>query len=102
MCPLCMCSHSVNSQSHSVKMKTYFLKLYQYNEWANRRVLKAIMEQMVTDEKILSLFSHQMVANFLWLHRVKGLPPPPYELWKTYSTDVLVRMVDEASRDWLD
>jgi uncharacterized damage-inducible protein DinB len=82
-------------------MKSYFLKLYQYNEWANRRVLNAILEQMVTDEKILSLFSHQMVANFLWLHRVKGLPPPPYELWKTYSTDVLTKMVNEASADWL-
>jgi len=82
-------------------MKTYFLKLYQYNEWANRRVLKAIKEQMVTDEKILSLFSHQMVANFLWLHRVKALPPPPYELWKTYTLDVLTKMVDDASNDWL-
>jgi uncharacterized damage-inducible protein DinB len=91
----------VNSQSLFTIMKSYFLKLYQYNEWANRRVLKAILEQMVTDEKILSLFSHQMVANFLWLHRVKGLPPPPYELWKTYSTDVLTKMVDDASRDWL-
>ena len=82
-------------------MKSYFLKLSQYNEWANRRVLKVIKEQMVTDEKILSLFSHQIVANFLWLHRVKGLPPPPYDLWKTYTLDVLTKMVDDASNDWL-
>ena len=83
-------------------MKKYFLKLYHYNEWANRRVLKAIVDQEVQDEKILSLFSHQMTANFLWLHRIKGLPPPPYDLWKTYSLNELARMVDDASKDWLD
>lgn len=82
-------------------MKKYFLKLYQYNEWANRRVLKAISGQDVQDEKILSLFSHQMSANYLWLHRIKGLPPPPYELWKTYPVTELARMVDEVSAMWL-
>jgi uncharacterized damage-inducible protein DinB len=83
-------------------MKKYFLKWYHYNEWANRRVLNAITTQHVTDEKILSLFSHQMSANYLWLHRIKGLPPPPYELWKTYSPDELSRMVTEVSASWLD
>jgi uncharacterized damage-inducible protein DinB len=82
-------------------MKKYFLKLYQYNEWANRRVLKAITEQNVQDEKILSLFSHQMSANYLWLHRIKGLPPPAIELWKTYPVTELARMVDEVSSMWL-
>jgi uncharacterized damage-inducible protein DinB len=82
-------------------MKNYFLKLYTYNEWANHRVLKAIIDQGVSDEKILSLFSHQMSANYLWLHRIKGLDPPPYELWKTYQVDQLKRMVEEVSRMWL-
>ena len=83
-------------------MKKYFLKWYQYNEWANRRVLSAITAQQVADEKILSLFSHQMSANYLWLHRIKGLPPPPYELWKTYSLTELSNMVAEVSASWLE
>jgi uncharacterized damage-inducible protein DinB len=83
-------------------MKKYFLKWYQYNEWANRRVLTAITTQKVTDEKILSLFSHQLSANYLWLHRIKGLPPPPYELWKTYSLKELSDMVAEVSASWLE
>jgi len=82
-------------------MKKYFIKLYSYNEWANRRVLKAIVRQSVSDEKVLSLYSHQMAANYLWLHRIKGLDPPPYELWKTYSTEQLSSMVDEVSALWL-
>lgn len=83
-------------------MKSYFSKLYKYNEWANRRVIRAIKEQTVTDEKILSLMSHQLSANFLWLHRIKDLPPPPYELWKTYPVEQLEKMVDESASMWND
>jgi uncharacterized damage-inducible protein DinB len=83
-------------------MKEYFQKLYRYNEWANRRVLRALEQQNVTHEKILSIFSHQLSANFLWLHRIKGLPPPDVELWKTYSFERLRLMVDEGSRQWLE
>jgi uncharacterized damage-inducible protein DinB len=83
-------------------MKEYFLKLYRYNEWANRRVLGAIETQQVTHEKILSIFSHQLSANFLWLHRIKGLPPPDVELWKTYTPERLRQMVDDGSRQWLE
>ncbi len=81
-------------------MKEYFQKLYRYNEWANRRVLGAIEKQGVTDEKILSIFSHQMSANYLWLHRIKGLPPPDVELWKTYPVERLKAMVEDVSRQW--
>jgi uncharacterized damage-inducible protein DinB len=82
-------------------MKKYFIKLYTYNEWANRRVLREIIRQNVSDEKVLSLFSHQMSANYLWLHRIKGIDPPPYELWKTYPTEQLNAMVVEVSALWL-
>ena len=82
-------------------MKEYFLKLYQYNAWANSRVLKALVQQNVTHEKTLTLMSHILAAQFLWLHRIKGLKPPIYELWKMYSLDELVKMGEEAGRLWL-
>ena len=33
-------------------MKKYFLKLYQYNAWANDRVLSCLQNQGVKDEKV--------------------------------------------------
>ena len=83
-------------------MKEYFQKLYKYNEWANRRVLGAIERQNVTTEKILSIFSHQLVANFLWLHRIKGLPAPDLKLWQTYDLPKLRELVDEGSKQWIE
>lgn len=83
-------------------MKKYFLKLYQYNLWAGKRVLDNLKRQNVKDEKILSLMGHVLAAQFLWLHRIKGLPAPDVKLWGTYSLEQLPDMVDKAGSQWLE
>ena len=82
-------------------MKEYFLKLYHYNAWSNSRVLNCLESQQVTDEKILSLLGHIVAAQFLWLHRIKALPPPDVKLWGHYSLSQLVKLADEAGKQWL-
>ena len=82
-------------------MKEYFLKLYQYNAWANRRVIGCLERQAVNDEKILSLFSHLLSAQFIWLNRIKGLPTTPFPLWKVYELHELKSMVDDSAKNWL-
>jgi len=83
-------------------MKKYFLKLYQYNAWANARVLNSLQQQNVSDEKICSLMGHIVAAQFLWLHRIKGLPPPDVKLWGNYTLAQLITMAEEAGKKWLD
>jgi uncharacterized damage-inducible protein DinB len=82
-------------------MKQYFLKLYQYNAWCNQRVLSALKRQSVSDEKILSITGHIVAAQFLWLHRIKGLPPPDVKLWGDYSMDQLDEMAESISIQWV-
>jgi uncharacterized damage-inducible protein DinB len=83
-------------------MKKYFLKLYQYNAWANERVMACLRRQSVQDEKILSIFGHVLAAQFLWLHRIKGLTPPNVKLWGEYTLDTLEKMANDANQQWLD
>jgi uncharacterized damage-inducible protein DinB len=83
-------------------MKKYFLKLYQYNVWANKRVIGALTRQHVNDEKILSLLGHVVAAQFLWLHRIKGLPPADVKLWGQYTLDQLIIMADNIGKQWLE
>ena len=83
-------------------MKKYFLKLYQYNAWSNKRVLNCIKRQTVGDEKILTIMGHIVAAQFLWLHRIKGLPPPDVKLWGTYTLDQLLVMAEDAGKKWMD
>ncbi|MFZ6010181.1 MAG: DinB family protein [Bacteroidota bacterium] len=83
-------------------MKKYFLKLYQYNIWATRRVLGTIQRQQVNEEKILTLMGHVLAAQYLWLHRIKGLPAPDVKLWGAYTIEQLINMAEDAGKKWLD
>jgi uncharacterized damage-inducible protein DinB len=82
-------------------MKHYFLKLYRYNAWASKRVLGALQRQHVRDEKILSIMGHVVAAQFLWLHRIKGLPAPDVKLWGEYSLEQLLTLSEKAGTEWL-
>lgn len=83
-------------------MKKYFLKLYQYNAWSNNRVLNCLTRQNMTDEKILTLMGHIVAAQFLWLHRIKGLPPPDVKLWGSYTLKQLLVLADDAGKQWIE
>ncbi len=83
-------------------MKKYFLKLYQYNTWANHRVMQCLEAQRVNHEKVISLMGHIAAAEQLWLHRIKGLPKPEIKLWSSYSLEDLSAILDVADKKWLD
>lgn len=82
-------------------MKKYFLKLYQYNAWANKRVIDNLNKQSVNDEKILSLMGHIVAAQYLWLHRILGLPAPDVKLWGSYELAWLTVSAEEIGSRWL-
>ncbi len=82
-------------------MKTYFLKLYDYNQWANRRVLDGLQKQAVENEKILTIMSHVISALFIWLNRIEGKPNDAYPLWKQYSLERLLEMNAEITERWI-
>lgn len=82
-------------------MKQYFLKLYQYNAWANKRVLDCLVRQQVADEKVISVMGHVIAAQFLWLHRIQGLPPAEVKLWGEYKLEQLVSMSAEITQRWI-
>jgi uncharacterized damage-inducible protein DinB len=83
-------------------MKKYFLKLYQYNAWSNKRVLGCLTRQNVRDEKILTIMGHIVAAQFLWLHRIKGLPAPDVKLWGDYTLSQLQLLADDAGKKWIE
>lgn len=82
-------------------MKDYFVRLYQYNQWANGRVLGALESQKVDNEKILTLMSHVVSALFIWLSRIEGKSPDAYPLWKQYPLEELLKMNDEITKRWI-
>ncbi|GAB1446591.1 MAG: DinB family protein [Cyclobacteriaceae bacterium] len=82
-------------------MKDYFIKLYRYNQWANKRVLGGLEDQEVEDKQILTIMSHVISALFIWLSRIEGKSPEAYPLWKQYSLIELAEMNEEITTRWL-
>lgn len=83
-------------------MKKYFLQLYQFNAWANQKVMKCLIDQQVKNEKAISLMGHIAAAEMLWLHRIKGLPKPDVKLWSTYNLPELATMLEKADANWVE
>lgn len=82
-------------------MKKYFLKLYSYNDWANKKVINCLKKQQVADDKVLLLMSHTLSALYIWLARITGKSAEPYPLWKQYSLAELEVMCNEIGQHWL-
>jgi uncharacterized damage-inducible protein DinB len=82
-------------------MKTYFLKLYQYNVWANKKILACLAAQHVEDEKVLTLMSHTLSALCIWLARIEDRSTESFPLWKKYSLDELESMAANIGASWL-
>lgn len=45
---------------------------------------------------------HIVAAQFLWLHRIKGLPPAQVKLWGEYTLDQLFDMAENIGKQWLE
>ena len=82
-------------------MKNHFLDLFEYNLWANQRLLGVISLNKVDDEDVFSLMSHIVSAQLIWLHRVEGLPTAPFPPWEVYKFREIESMVDESNDRWI-
>ncbi|WP_295798569.1 DinB family protein [Mucilaginibacter sp.] len=61
-------------------MKAYFIRLFQFDAYANQIILDAIIKAG-EPEKAVQLMSHILAAQQIWLNRCKGLPQAVVELW---------------------
>jgi uncharacterized damage-inducible protein DinB len=61
-------------------MKTYFINLFNYDRYANERILEAIAACNEPDKPV-QLMAHLLAAQTVWLTRCLGMPHPDLDLW---------------------
>ncbi len=66
-------------------MKTYFKNIFEYDNWANRKLIKSLSVQNVKEESILKLLSHIVLAEQTWMLRLKGGDYKNKSFWKLLS-----------------
>jgi len=52
--------------------KEHFLRLYEYVNWANRRVLDALRRQAEDNERARQWLCHILAAEQVWITRLRG------------------------------
>ena len=58
-------------------MKKQITTLYEYQKWANTRILDAMAQQTEQDEKCLELMAHILLSELVWYSRIEGKPELP-------------------------
>lgn len=56
-------------------MKEHLAEMFRYNRWANRRLLLALRRQEISDEEILRVMAHALLAERIWLERIQAEAP---------------------------
>lgn len=82
-------------------MQEHLINLFQYNNWANRRVFAALPEVVDRDPSILVLFSHVIMVEKLWLGRISGSRQAP-ALWDPIPLPELWHCLNGSAQLWLD
>jgi uncharacterized damage-inducible protein DinB len=83
-------------------MKKHFTDLFEYNEWANQRILITLDEEESDDYQVLLLLSHLISAQIIWLNRILDIPTSPFPLWEKYKLRELHTMNEESTTNWLN
>lgn len=80
-------------------MKAHFIQLFEYETWANERIINTLEAMPFPDERSLELFSHVLAARFIWLQRIvnqKGYIP----LWEKKDLLDCIELFRQTTRSW--
>ena len=68
-------------------MKEHFLRLYEYVNWANRRVLDVLQQQTEDNERARKWLCHMLAAEQVWMTRLRGEDSSAVPIWPDISLD---------------
>lgn len=82
-------------------MKTYFLKMFDYDLFANERLIQA-MEANGSPATAIKLMAHLLAAEQVWLERCKLIPPSMPNTWpENITIDQCKKQVPERYEAWV-
>ena len=77
-------------------MKDYFKNIFQYENWANLKIADCLLSTKELPEKPLSLISHIINAQMIWLGRIKN-ENPTLKVWHVYNRSEIRESLQNSS-----
>jgi uncharacterized damage-inducible protein DinB len=81
-------------------MKDYFLRLNEYNIWANNNTATSIRNTVDLDAKVFERFSHILIAQTIWLDRISQHPISFDSPWIKLSLEECEHLSQKSYDDW--
>jgi len=81
-------------------MRDHFLKLFKYNDWANRRIFEAAARTANIDSRALAILNHIVQVQRLWLDRIQGVSAT-YHLWDPAPIAEIQELSEYSTREWI-
>lgn len=82
-------------------MKAHFIKMFNYDEYANLLILKSILE-LNAPEKPVQLMAHLLAAQQIWLNRCKGSLTNGGILWPDWKAETFEAIIRKNHLNWID
>ena len=70
-------------------LKNYLIRLFDYDDWANREALSVLLAQPYSPHKAVRLMAHVVAVEFVWLARLKREPDPA--VWPEWGLQEVAR-----------
>lgn len=84
----------------SAAMKEHFIKLFNYDRFANLLILNSIIEAH-EPLKAVQLMGHLLAAQQIWLQRCKQLPTTGVALWPDWTAIEFKAIIESNHAEWI-
>ena len=82
-------------------MKAYFIQLFNYDRYANLRILETIRNAGNITEPI-KIIAHLLAAQQIWLNRCKKEPAIGGALWPDWSVNTFEQTINNNHQNWIN
>ncbi|WP_141995144.1 DinB family protein [Bacillus sp. B4EP4a] len=68
-------------------------KMYEHLNWANQRILETLQSIEDKNQEVSRLFSHILLAEKVWMTRLRGLDSSRLPIWSEVDIEVCAELV---------
>jgi uncharacterized damage-inducible protein DinB len=83
-------------------MRKFFIEYFQYNDWANDRVIESLKAIEHPPERCVSLISHIISSQDVWLERISGSYDWNIEIWESFNLFECSVLSFQSSEGWMN
>ena len=83
-------------------MKAHFKKIFNYNAWANTKLINCIKGQQITEIIVLKLLSHIVLAEQTWMLRLKNGDYQNKNFWQELNITECEKISNKNYLDYIE